>query len=52
MSGGHYTAYAKNNDSWYNFNDSSVHKVGSNEVVSRDAYMLFYRRVDIRRTEV
>jgi ubiquitin carboxyl-terminal hydrolase 4/11/15 len=27
MGGGHYTAYAKNKDIWYDFNDSSVHKV-------------------------
>lgn len=46
MGGGHYTAYAKNNDVWYDFNDSSVHKVKSSEVVSSAAYMLFYRRID------
>jgi ubiquitin C-terminal hydrolase len=49
MGGGHYTAYAKNDGSWYSFNDSSVSKVSSNEVVSRDAYMLFYRRADIKK---
>jgi ubiquitin carboxyl-terminal hydrolase 4/11/15 len=27
MGGGHYTAYAKNGGSWYDYNDSSVYKI-------------------------
>jgi ubiquitin carboxyl-terminal hydrolase 4/11/15 len=46
MGGGHYTAYAKNKDAWYDFNDSSVSKVKSSEVISSAAYMLFYKRID------
>jgi len=46
MGGGHYTAYAKNEGSWYDYNDSSVHKISPSEVVNKDAYMLFYVRRD------
>lgn len=52
MGGGHYTAYGKNDDNWYSFNDSSVHRVGANEVVHKDAYMLFYRRIDNKKISV
>jgi ubiquitin carboxyl-terminal hydrolase 4/11/15 len=44
--GGHYTAYARqdvNTEKWYKFNDSDVSTVDySNDLVSRDAYLLFY----------
>lgn len=53
MSGGHYTAYCKVNDSegnWYNFDDGSVQKLGNYEskdnissvIVTESAYLLFY----------
>lgn len=48
MGGGHYTAYAKNNGTWYDYNDSSVHKISASQVVNRDAYMLFYLRKDTK----
>jgi ubiquitin carboxyl-terminal hydrolase 4/11/15 len=46
MGGGHYTAYAKNfkNGRWYDFNDSYVSPADPSRVVSRQAYVLFYRR--------
>jgi len=44
LGGGHYTAYGKNNESWYHFNDSSVSTTSSHNVVSGAAYMLFYKR--------
>ncbi|CAF0964657.1 unnamed protein product [Rotaria sp. Silwood1] len=55
ISGGHYTAYAKhlilNRNDWYRFDDSSVTRVRlddlKDEIVSRDAYLLFYIRRDI-----
>ncbi|CAF0897212.1 unnamed protein product [Rotaria sordida] len=55
ISGGHYIAYAKhpilNRNNWYKFDDSSVTDVRPNdlkyEIVSRDAYLLFYIRRDI-----
>lgn len=46
MGGGHYTAYAKNNDVWYDFNDSQVTKVSAADIITSAAYMLFYRRID------
>ncbi|XP_073695280.1 ubiquitin carboxyl-terminal hydrolase 15-like isoform X3 [Garra rufa] len=48
MGGGHYTAYAKNkeDDKWYNFDDSSVSPTGEDQIVSKAAYVLFYQRQD------
>ncbi|KAJ2869257.1 hypothetical protein GGH93_006217 [Coemansia aciculifera] len=46
LGGGHYTAYARNpeDDTWYDFNDSSVSKVfGPESIKTAAAYMLFYR---------
>jgi hypothetical protein len=46
LGGGHYTAYAKNpiSGKWFNFDDSSVSPVNDVEVLSRAAYVLYYRR--------
>ncbi|XP_050960538.1 ubiquitin carboxyl-terminal hydrolase 15 isoform X2 [Labeo rohita] len=48
MGGGHYTAYAKNkeDDKWYNFDDSSVSPTSEDQIVSKAAYVLFYQRQD------
>ncbi|XP_065146163.1 ubiquitin carboxyl-terminal hydrolase 15-like isoform X1 [Paramisgurnus dabryanus] len=48
MGGGHYTAYAKNKDDnqWYNFDDSSVSPANEDQIVSKAAYVLFYQRQD------
>ncbi|KAH3759413.1 ubiquitin carboxyl-terminal hydrolase 15 [Pelomyxa schiedti] len=45
MSGGHYTAYAKNKDSnkWFNFDDSSVSHTAANNISHSMAYVLFYK---------
>ncbi|CAF1306055.1 unnamed protein product [Adineta steineri] len=53
--GGHYVAYAQDLSSsknkWFKFDDSSVTSVKSSEyadeIISRDAYLLFYIRRDI-----
>jgi ubiquitin C-terminal hydrolase len=42
LSGGHYTAFGKNGDDWFEFNDRAVSKSEFEKVVSRSAYMLFY----------
>lgn len=43
--GGHYFAYCRNaDDTWYNYNDSSVSKIGTGSIVSPMAYMLFYKK--------
>eukprot|EP01138_Halocafeteria_seosinensis_P011059 gb/GECG01011295.1/.p1 GENE.gb/GECG01011295.1/~~gb/GECG01011295.1/.p1 ORF type:complete len:601 (+),score=88.78 gb/GECG01011295.1/:1-1803(+) len=46
LGGGHYTAYAKNfeNGTWYHFNDSFVSEATNDDVVTRQAYVLFFRR--------
>uniref|UniRef100_A0A667ZGQ4 Ubiquitin carboxyl-terminal hydrolase n=1 Tax=Myripristis murdjan TaxID=586833 RepID=A0A667ZGQ4_9TELE len=48
MGGGHYTAYAKNkdDDKWYNFDDSSVSPASEDQIVSKAGYVLFYQRQD------
>lgn len=49
LGGGHYTAYAQNDDGeWCYFDDSRVTTaVDAKEVVSASAYVLYYRRRDI-----
>ncbi|KAL3913819.1 MAG: hypothetical protein SGILL_006340 [Bacillariaceae sp.] len=50
LGGGHYTAYILNDESrsWSLYNDSSVtENVDPKDVVSADAYVLYYRRKDI-----
>jgi len=49
LGGGHYTAYALNHGMWCYFDDSSVtENVSTNEVVSSAAYVLYYRRRDVK----
>ncbi|KAJ1689237.1 hypothetical protein LUZ63_013392 [Rhynchospora breviuscula] len=48
LGGGHYSAYAKVEDGWYDFDDSRVSSVSSEEDVRTSAaYVLFYRRVPL-----
>jgi hypothetical protein len=47
LNGGHYTAVAKNNDQWYEFNDHQVIKIAKHEtskIISNHAYILFYQK--------
>lgn len=46
LGGGHYTAYVKhlNREQWYCFDDSRVYPIEEDQVVSSNAYMLFYQR--------
>ncbi|KAG8436187.1 hypothetical protein GDO86_007333 [Hymenochirus boettgeri] len=48
MGGGHYTAYAKNQEKnqWYYFDDSSVSAASEDQIVTKAAYVLFYQRKD------
>jgi len=50
LGGGHYTAYAQNDDGeWCYFDDSRVTTlVKENEVISAAAYVLYYRRRDVK----
>lgn len=52
LSFGHYTAYCKVGEEehdrrWYLFNDAMVSAALEADVVSREAYMLFYERVPV-----
>ncbi len=49
MGGGHYTATVKNErtQEWLYYDDSSVKSYSESDVVSRSAYILFYRRKDL-----
>lgn len=40
---GHYWAYCKRGDDWFNFNDSSVSKINTNDIISEANYVLFFR---------
>lgn len=46
VGGGHYTAFAKTSKSpkWYEFDDSTVSEIKPEHVVSKSAYVLFYKR--------
>jgi ubiquitin carboxyl-terminal hydrolase 4/11/15 len=44
LSSGHYTAVALNNGRWLEFDDSSVSKASTSDIVSGSAYILFYSR--------
>ncbi|KAK8850409.1 hypothetical protein IAR55_004327 [Kwoniella newhampshirensis] len=45
LSSGHYTAYVKSSKGWMYCEDSRISKAQERDVVSRPAYILFYKRV-------
>lgn len=49
LNGGHYTAYCKNPiyNKWFDFDDTNVSKLDSSRVVTKAAYVLFYKRRQI-----
>ncbi|EGR34421.1 ubiquitin specific peptidase 31, putative [Ichthyophthirius multifiliis] len=44
LNGGHYTAFAFNQDKWWLFNDSEVKQVNEKDVCTDQAYILFYQK--------
>ena len=46
LSFGHYYAYVKINEKWYEFNDSRCYPLGNIREGSETAYVLFYKRID------
>ncbi|KAL3642785.1 hypothetical protein CASFOL_013600 [Castilleja foliolosa] len=46
MGGGHYTAFVKHrHDTWYRFNDKHVASVTEEQIKTKSAYVLFYKRI-------
>lgn len=45
ISFGHYYSYCKNitNNKWYNYNDESVNEISIDNIISNEAYILFYK---------
>jgi len=44
--GGHYTAFVRSQDSWYELDDSHVSQISSQKIVTAAAYILFYKESD------
>ncbi|KAK9161091.1 hypothetical protein Syun_007432 [Stephania yunnanensis] len=53
LGGGHYTAYVKlvEGNRWYDFDDANVHSISEDDIRTRAAYVLFYRRVKVESQE-
>jgi ubiquitin carboxyl-terminal hydrolase 2/21 len=46
-SGGHYYSYCKNqNGKWYEYNDNRVNEISENNIVTKNAYCLFYTKIN------
>lgn len=41
--GGHYTAFIKNKEKWYDFDDETVSEINTSKLVTNNAYLLFYK---------
>lgn len=46
LSSGHYTCYTRYENQWYECNDSNTNKVELSEVLSSQAYVLFYEKIE------
>ena len=46
LGGGHYTAYGKHGNRWFNLDDSRVNVLIDEVIDPRSAYVLFWRRMD------
>jgi len=44
MNSGHYFSYCKHNNNWYNFDDNSVSKMDTNNIITNNAYCLFFSK--------
>jgi ubiquitin carboxyl-terminal hydrolase 8 len=42
MNSGHYYSYCKHNNNWYNFDDNSVRKIDAEDIITNNAYCLFF----------
>lgn len=48
ISFGHYYSYCKNytNNKWYNFDDDTVTEINESDLITKEAYMLFYKAIE------
>jgi len=48
LNGGHYYTYAKNSidNQWYEYDDDKITKLNEDNIVTNNAYILFYKRKD------
>jgi ubiquitin carboxyl-terminal hydrolase 8 len=47
LGGGHYYSYCKGeNGTWYEFNDTNVSKISRENIITPNAYVLFYKKTD------
>ena len=46
LSGGHYYAICKVKEQWYVYNDTNVFKINKDEVLKKNPYCLFYKRIN------
>ena len=44
LNSGHYYSYCKQNNEWYNFDDTSVSKINKDDIITKHAYCLFYKK--------
>ncbi|EKE39435.1 hypothetical protein ENUP19_0171G0019 [Entamoeba nuttalli] len=46
LNGGHYYSYCRCGSDWFVFNDDTVTRLNTNHIVTNNAFMLFYERID------
>ena len=44
INSGHYFSYCKHKDNWYNYDDTNITKIKEAELVTKNAYCLFYKK--------
>ena len=44
INSGHYYSYCKHNGDWYNYDDDNISKISESNIVSKNAYCLFYKK--------
>ena len=48
--GGHYYSYCKNkNNKWYEFNDENVSEINIDNIITKNAYCLFYKKINVEK---
>jgi len=51
-SGGHYTSYVNIGDKWYACNDAAIQPLDKNDLISKDAYLLFYKKKELSASNI